>query len=370
MVAPVTGPVTTVLVNITATNYNEIQARTTSKQKPPYDIRLPWTRRGRVTKHNAGTANAGYKTLWSSFADSSLPPSGSTVYFRQTATAFTDAYNTAYSRLIYALRQGNSANLGVSLAEAGESWKMIVNRLSSFTKAFRVLRKGNVGEALSLLNITYDPSKLPKRRKGDPRNKHLDDAANVFLEYKFGWAPLCSDIWEAYTVLTANPVRPMQFSVGSKRSVSEFTTYGGLPASFVGTCGVRLSCTATMTNPNLALANQLGLVNPLTVAWEVTTLSFLFDWFANVKKCLNSLTDMWGFTVTNCAVTRWIDGEAHQLQPVKIDDRLRRAERTQVVAFPKVTFRMRLPSANDPSLLGKAISLAALAVQSLSIFKR
>jgi hypothetical protein len=259
----------------------------------------------------------------------------------------------------------------VSLVEAGESWKMIVNRLSSFAKAFRALRKGNVSKALGELNITFDKSNLPKRKKGQPRSAFLNDVANKFLEYKFGWAPLCSDIWEAYAVLTANPVRPLQFSVGSKRSVAEYTTYSGSPASFVGTIGVRLACTASMTNPNLALANQLGLVNPLTVAWEVTTLSFLFDWFSNVKKVLNSLTDFWGFTVTNCTVTRWLDGNAFNYvsRPARIDDRLRRAQRTQVAAFPKLTFRMKLPKV-DPNLRNKAISLAALAVQNLSLFKR
>lgn len=371
MVAPVTGPTSVVLINTVAVNKNEFQVRTSSRQKPPYDIRLPWARYGRISKHNAGVANSAFKTIWASFSDSALPPNSSVTYFRETSTAFTDAYNTAYGRLVSALRQGNSANLGVTLAESGESWKMIVNRLSSFTKAFRALRTGNLKKALAELNIAFDKSQLPKRKKGQPRSAFINDVANKFLEYKFGWEPLVKDIYEAVVVLTSNPVRPVQFSVGSRRSVTEYLLYGGLPASFVGTCGVRLSCTATMSNPNLALANQLGLVNPLTTAWEVITLSFLFDWFANVKKVLNSYTDFWGFTVTNCAVTRWLDGNAYNYvsYPARIDDRLRRAQRETVASFPKLTFRMKLPKP-DGNLVGKAISLAALAVQALSIFKK
>lgn len=370
MVAPVTGPFITTLVNVTATNYNEVQMRRSYRQIPPFTLRLTWARWGHKTRHTSGQANAAFTGLWNGLV-SNVPPIGNVSYFWPIQTAQTDSYNTAFSRLVNALRQGNSANLGVSLIESGQSLKMIVQRLSSFTKAFRALRKGKLGDALAALSIRPDVASLPKRRKGQSKESWLQTVANNFLEYQFGWKPLCSDIWDAFTVLTADPVKPVEFSVGSKRQFSVSTPYDGQTAVCNGWTGVRLACTAVTSNPNLALANQLGLVNPLTVAWEVVTLSFLFDWFANVKKLLNSFTDLWGFTVTNCAVTRWIKYNSVNTvsYPATITEEGARAQRDPVSAFGPIKFRMRLPVSDDPSLMGKAISLAALAVQNLSLFK-
>lgn len=369
MVAPVTGPVTKTLVNVSAVNFEEHQFRRSYRQKPPFDIRLPWARFGFSNRHTRNSASP-VTGLWNGLCNS-VPAIGNVEYYKPFQNAYTDSYNTAFARLVNALRQGNSANLGVSLAESGESLKMIVSRLSSFTKAFRALRKGKLGDALAALSIRPDVANLPKRKKGQSKENWLQTVANNFLEYKFGWAPLCSDIWEAFTVLTSNPVVPLHFSVGSKRQVSTSYPYAGQTATCSGWTGVRLACTAQATNPNVALANQLGLVNPLTVAWEVVTLSFLFDWFANVKKVLNSFTDLWGFTVTNCTVTGWIKYESfnHVSYPFDIWEKGARAQRDQVSAFGPVKFRMRLPASDDPSLMGKAISLAALAVQNLSLFK-
>lgn len=369
MVAPITGPVTVTLVNTSIPNYEEKQYRRSYRQKPPFDIRLPWARWGYQTRHTRGNA-AAVTGLWNGLCQN-VPVIGASPYFVPFQTAYTDAYNTAFSRLIYALRSGNSANLGVSLAESGEALKMIVNRLSSFAKAFRALRKGRPGDALAALSITPGHSKLPKRRPNETKDSWLQRVANFFLEYKFGWKPLCSDIWDAFTVLTRDPVRPVHFSVGSKRQVSTSYPFAGRTAVCSGWTGVRLSCTATVSNPNLALANQLGLVNPFTVAFEVVTLSFLFDWFANVKKVLNSFTDLMGFSVSNCAVTGWIkyDSFNHVSYPFDVWEKGARAQRAQVAAFGPIKFRMKLPASDDPSLMGKALSLAALAVQNLSLFK-
>lgn len=52
-----------------------------------------------------------------------------------------------------------------------------------------------------------------------------------------------------------------------------------------------------VTNPNFALANQLGLINPGTVAWEIVPFSFLVDWFIPVGAWLNSFTDILGYDV-------------------------------------------------------------------------
>lgn len=54
-----------------------------------------------------------------------------------------------------------------------------------------------------------------------------------------------------------------------------------------------------MTNPNLALAQSLGILNPFVIAGELVPFSFVVGWFVNWAQVLNSWTDFWGWTVKN-----------------------------------------------------------------------
>jgi hypothetical protein len=57
---------------------------------------------------------------------------------------------------------------------------------------------------------------------------------------------------------------------------------------------VRLQATLLLTNPNLGLASRMGLVNPLSIAWEVVPFSFVVDWFLPVGNFLENLTSLAG----------------------------------------------------------------------------
>lgn len=49
-----------------------------------------------------------------------------------------------------------------------------------------------------------------------------------------------------------------------------------------------------VSNPNLFLANRLGLINPALSAYEVTPWSFVFDYFVNVSAWLGQFTETAG----------------------------------------------------------------------------
>lgn len=49
-----------------------------------------------------------------------------------------------------------------------------------------------------------------------------------------------------------------------------------------------------VTNPNLLLFNQLGLVNPAYVLWDAVPFSFVADWFLPVGRYLQSYSDWVG----------------------------------------------------------------------------
>ena len=63
-----------------------------------------------------------------------------------------------------------------------------------------------------------------------------------------------------------------------------------------------------ITNPNLLLANRLGLVNPLSVAWELVPFSFVVDWFSGVGNVLDGYTDLLGLSVVDTYSVRYLRG--------------------------------------------------------------
>jgi hypothetical protein len=62
--------------------------------------------------------------------------------------------------------------------------------------------------------------------------------------------------------------------------------------TFEGKAYIRRNLTATYrpSSDVISLLSNLGLINPLSVAWEVVPFSFVIDWFIPVNKWLNSLT--------------------------------------------------------------------------------
>lgn len=335
------------------------------RQKAPWTLSCAWTRFSRQSSHGYGGSGYSYiGGLWSAFASSTLPPNGNIAYFRNVTTAFDEAYNRAFNRLVNKLQSGASASIGTAIGEAEESFKMIINRLKSLTAAARNLKRGNIIGFWRSLNI--DQKGRPRPKKQRIRN----DAAGIWLEYSFGWAPMISDIFDALNVLQA-PIPKGRFRARSANTSGQETLFfAGQPAFCNWSIGVTLACLASVSNPNLFLANQLGLVNPVQVAWNLIPFSFLVDWFLPVGSFLNSFTAFWGLTLENCSITRIVNFRSRNYvsYPYWIDERGFRVQRDLVANFPTPKLNLRLPGLKG--LAGKAASLTALAVNILSSLKR
>jgi hypothetical protein len=59
-----------------------------------------------------------------------------------------------------------------------------------------------------------------------------------------------------------------------------------------------------VVNPNLHTIQQMGLTNPLVVAWELIPFSFVADWFIQVGDYLTALTALQGLTVRKALHSR------------------------------------------------------------------
>lgn len=296
-------------------------SQTGQRQKKPYTLPLP------ATMHSFGvvqSARTGYNPVTPSM------DSGSAYTVRHdwetNPSDYEQAFNKAYAR--FKDKVGTSASVGTTLAEYKQSVSMIAQRALQLYEFQRRLRQHDfdgaaraLGQAAAPKSLRrYKYGKIPRFDRGKRlkprglRKKPLDlrpggkDLGNTWLEYYFGWAPLIGDIYNAVDVLQREiPPDKIKVSASVKQKSSTIIEEGYSSSSTVSnyTVSAKIGAYITVTNPNLLVANQLGLVNPAVIAWELVPFSFLVDWFVNVKDVLSSCTDLFGLTLSSAYHTKF-----------------------------------------------------------------
>jgi hypothetical protein len=203
-------------------------------------------------------------------------------------------------------------NLPVMAAEARKTSDLILGTASRVVGAYRAFRRGNLRKVADLLDIS--------RRRSHSK----------WLEYKYGWMPLLMDVKgsaEFFAQQNFYGGRPAQFTVQSKGEESlywasednHYTGYGGADGKysefFQGTYHVRRLARFEVVNQNLTVLQQLGLTNPLLVAWELVPFSFVFDWFISVGDYLTALTALQGLRCVSYMHSNWNEYDHAWVQP-------------------------------------------------------
>lgn len=210
----------------------------------------------------------------------------------------TQAYNKAYERFKDAMLNGDGADMGTNLAERRQAMEMVGNRLTQLARFTRKLKRFDFVGAGSELGLTKGST--PKGLK--PKAKAL---GNNWLEYHFGWSPLVKDVGGAIATLQSG-IPPTRVRASATVNGVYKSTRLGRPYNITTIdyhAKVKISAEVSVTNPNLWLANQLGLINPAALAWELVPFSFVVDWFGNVGNYLSSYTDFAGVTISNPSTT-------------------------------------------------------------------
>ncbi|DAD52330.1 maturation protein [ssRNA phage SRR6960803_13] len=186
---------------------------------------------------------------------------------------------------------GEQSQVGAALAEWEQSLGMIGRRARQLAQSVNALRQRDFSRLLKVWKARPHPRH--SRAAGEARK-----AANLWLEYSFGWKPLLGDIKSACDQIS-DKVPDGSRHQGSRSDDQTYT----IP---VGWATYRYRSTVThyvggyvkLTNPNLYLASQMGLVNPLSVAWEATPGSFIADWMFDIGSFLGAMSDFIGTSVT------------------------------------------------------------------------
>lgn len=276
--------------------------RARTKQARPYGTPAPYLSVSVAVTGAAkyGDGIAGY--MYGNVNDSSRgfyhqPYGGSYANDDWYVSAGAEARNQAIAKFQDKIR--TDAMLAVNWAERAQAVDMITKRVNQLRRFTSALKRGDLSSIVDALGIKAQPPKHLRRRKW-VTSKQI---ANGWLEFHFGWDPLVKDIFTCVNILQQPVSWPSV--VGKSRSVPLDYYSRGNPSGpgqeyattqVWGYARARCGATVSVSNPNLWLANQLGVVNPAAILFELTPWSFLLDWFVNVGQFLSQYTDSMGLT--------------------------------------------------------------------------
>lgn len=219
-------------------------------------------------------------------------------------------------------------NIGQTLGEISETGSLLLQRGLQLAYLVKALRQHKLKDAFGI--ITGGALGIRKVKRSSDRKLGLevyrpekpgaiDRAASFYLEGKFGWAPLISDL----TALANGAIKKATDSAGFPvMSVTRQRTnqpYIG-PGTYISTnvhregkceMGCKMSVSYTVSNSFLAGLNSLGLVNPFATGWELLPLSFLVDWLVNVGGFLSGLTAPVGLDFLHGYTTTWVKNDIY-----------------------------------------------------------
>lgn len=174
----------------------------------------------------------------------------------------------------------SKVDLGAALGESRETLAFIAKNLGRALSAFRAARRGNFREVARQLGTKF------RQSKGSP--------FDGWMEYQYAWVPLYGDITGATKQLQDGFRKKAQL-VYARRVITDEV---GSPDKWTtgrSTRKQRCVIVARVNNAKLLAISQIGLINPLAVAWELMPFSFVIDWAIPIGNVLNAVTANLGF---------------------------------------------------------------------------
>lgn len=263
---------------------------------------------------------------------------------------------TLLSRLSEKVK-GHSFNLAVAAAEGKKTVSMVTGALQSIGGAVLDLKRGRFESAARRFGVNPRPSKLSHK-----------DVAGRWLELQYGWLPLLSDVYEsskAYEALSKQPRKELVTVSYTRRFVHNASS-SPINYSCEGNAMSGMKIYYEMTE-QMSAARSLGLVDPLTVAWELLPYSFVVDWFIPIGtylENLNTIPSLRGRFMTT--KLRRFSGSAVPLNPIYNFTVVPTTLSSQVILDRKVSTSLSVPKpsfnsfedAMSPKRIWNAIALA------------
>lgn len=242
------------------------------------------------------------------------------------------------------------SNLSVTIGEAGQTAKLVTSSATKIYNAVRSLRRFDLGGFSRSLGISVSRAKelrFGHRKKllvdqlwdlekdtvvksgkvtlkyGDQRILHVlreeqrvqDFLFDTWLEYKYGWTPLLSDVYDQAKALATHMVErsnAVRYESVKLRDADhrEVIVPGPIGNQTWTATGVReeeqrvsLKVWYSIPEEQIRAQDTFGLNNPAVLAWELLPFSFVADWFIPIGSALENLTATNGLVFQKGVVT-------------------------------------------------------------------
>jgi len=222
---------------------------------------------------------------------------GQLVYLQPTQSMYDRIDNQLRVGLLSKI-QGQKVHLGNFYAQRHQMIDEIASTARRLAKAFKAVKRGNFGGAYKALDC------LPS----DKLNPYKSAASN-WLALQYGWLPLLSDLYGITQELDDNMVKrlqkpPIQMAVKKLRlHDADLYLHPGTQLDHQNAKAnreyifdYRGRINYIVNAESAHLLSEIGLTNPLAVAWEVLPYSFVVDWFIPVGNWVNTLDATLGCT--------------------------------------------------------------------------
>ncbi len=201
-----------------------------------------------------------------------------------------DAKNEAVTKALNKIAD-QKVNLGENLATMRQTVGLFMGPAKALSNALHAARRQDSWKPLLHMSLR------------DIKQKGITTkAASDYLAYVYGLKPLAQDVFELIDLMKGKIADPLILSAkASARRTEEKSS--GLPypslsytdLKYVSAQGsYKVSCSVwARIDPNtsgLRSLNQLGLLNPLGLAWDLVPYSFVVDWFLPVGPVLYALS--------------------------------------------------------------------------------
>lgn len=194
--------------------------------------------------------------------------------------------------------QDNDLNIGTSLGEARESFGTIVSVLRGVYQLRKAVRGGPVALYKYAKTTVAEAGGLPKA------------VASAYLGFMYGVKPLMQDAYAAASIIQNGLSKPAasakvvimddDYKVPANRS-DGVAKYSGEVSR-----GIEIGVTFKVTNPSHYELWRYGLTNPAAIAWELTTLSFVIDWFTGIGAFIEGLQQPVGLSILSQYETSFV----------------------------------------------------------------
>jgi hypothetical protein len=223
----------------------------------------------------------------------------------------TNMKNESQTKCLLQIADGK-ADLGVGVGTAKQTLNEMSKLASKLFGAYKALKRGNVRGAFNTLGLSKWDLVSGK------------SASDYWLQWQYGWKPLIVDLRTAYDAVGLT-FEKYDMLIHAKKGAPQFEASNSSSGEFnehhhtLERCSTRIDARVNCTR--LRAASQLGLVNPLSVAWELVPFSFLIDWAMPIGNVLEATTASEGLSFAGGSVSQTLQGSCTFERNINYDSR-------------------------------------------------